>query len=98
MPTLIDRYPISSGVVRMSIGTTVVNGQVATIRVKLLAQEELLPSSTAWITANNLLPEIISRAALNEDTTFSTMLETAHTVQSVYHAYEIQLDVASSGC
>jgi len=99
MTTLIDNYPISSGVVSLSVGTTVVDGQVATIHVKLLTLEELLPTSTDWVTNNNLLPEIISRAALSEETTFSAMNELSHSTQdSPYHKYELQLDVASTGC
>ncbi len=98
MATIIDNHPISSGVVRMSVGTSTVNGQVATVHVKLTTLEALLPTSTSWITTNNLLPEIISRAALREETTVSAMTETAHTTQDAYHKYEITFDVANSSC
>ena len=98
MATIIDNYPISSGVVRMSIGTSTVDGEVATVHVKLLTLEELLPTSPTWVTANNLLPEIISRAALHEEATFSAINETAHTTQDAYHKYELTFDVASAGC
>lgn len=98
MATIIDTYPIPSGVVRMAVATSTVDGQVATVFVKLTTLEELLPTSTQWVTTNNLLPEIISRAALNQETTFSTITETAHTTQNEYHKYELSLDVASTGC
>ena len=98
MATIIDNHPISSGVVRMVVGTSTVDGLVATIHVKMTTLEELLPTSVEWITANNLLPEIISRAALREETTFSAMTETAHTTQDAYHKYEFTFDVASTGC
>jgi len=97
MVTQIEKQPISSGLVVLSITTSVINSSPATVKVTLVAREELLPTSTDYITAQNMLPEIVSRAGLEEDVEFTTITEESHTTASNgNHIYKMQLDAANS--
>lgn len=63
----------------------------------LVTREELLPTAVEYIEANNLTPEVISRAGLEEETQFSTITESSHTIASNgTHTYKMQLDAANS--
>jgi hypothetical protein len=92
----IEKQPLSSGLIQMSIATALVNGVAASIKVKMTAAEELLPTATDYLQQNNMLAEIRSRAGLAEDLTFTTLVETGYEVVNTYHEYEIQIDVANS--
>jgi hypothetical protein len=97
MVTRIDNYPISSGLVVLSITTAVINTAPATVVVTLVTREELLPTAVAYIEAQNLVPEIISRAGLDEEIQFTTVIEESHTTASNgNHTYKMQLDATNS--
>lgn len=93
---IVEKQPLSSGLIRMSVATALVNGVAATLKVKMTAAEQLLPTSTDYIEQEKLLPEIRSRAGLAESIEFTTITETKYEVVNDYHEYEIQLDVANS--
>lgn len=93
---IVEKQPLSSGLIRMSVATALVNGVAATLKVKMTAAEALQPSSTQFIEQNDMLPEIRSRAGLAEDVEFTTITETSYDVVNDYHEYEVQIDVANS--
>jgi hypothetical protein len=93
----IDSYPISSGLVPLSITTQIVNSEPITLLVRLVSRTELLPTAKDFIEAENLLPEIVSRAGLVEETAFSSIVELSHTAAlDGTHLYQMQLSVENS--
>jgi hypothetical protein len=97
MVNRIDNHPISSDLVPLSITTQVVNSSPLTVMSWLVTRELLLPTAKAYIVAQNLTPEIISRAGLDEETTFSAITEITHTAATDgSHTYKMQFDVANS--
>jgi len=93
---IIEKQPLSSGLIQISVATSLVNGVAAALKVKMTAAEELLPTSTDYIEQEKLLPEIRSRAGIAEDVAFTTLTETKYEVINGYHEYEISIDVANS--
>lgn len=93
---IVEKQPLSSGLIQMSVTTSLVNGLPAALKVKMVAAEQLLPTSTDYIEQEKLLPEIRSRAGIAEDVEFTTLTETKYEVVNDYHEYEITIDVANS--
>ena len=97
MVTRIDKHPISSDIVVLSITTAVINSIPATVMTTVVTRIELLPTAKDYIEANNLVPEIVSRAGLDEEIVFTTITEVDHTTAADgTHTYKMQLDAANS--
>ena len=97
MVTRIDNHPISSGLIVLSVTTAVINMTPATVVATLITREALLPTAVVYIQTENLVPEIISRAGLDEEIVFTTITEESHTTASNgNHTYKMQLDAANS--
>ena len=95
MATRIDFYPLSHRLVEASLATEVSGGQVSKVKVWLRSRIELLPTALQFITDNSLLPEIISRAALDEETTFSSSQQLSYTTEGDYHLYQLEYTVTT---
>ena len=97
MVNRIDNHPISSDLIPLSITTQIVNSNPATVMVWLVTREELLPTAKDFIANQNLVPEIVSRAGLDEEIVFTTITEITHTAATDgSHTYKMQLDVSNS--
>lgn len=97
MVTQIEKQPIASGLVVLSITTSVINSSPATVMAWLVTRIELLPTAKDYIEAQNLVPEIVSRAGLDEEIIFTTIIEVDHTTASDgTHTYKMQFDAANS--
>lgn len=96
MVTNIKFYPTSHRLVEAAIATQKINNDVTQITVWLRARIELLPTSITFIETNGLLPEILSKAGMEEGLTFSAKTEISYTVEDGRHIYQLMLLVASS--
>lgn len=91
---VITYYPRGSKVIRLSVGTETSEGVVTKVMVKMVAREQLLPTSTEYLQNSGLLPEVVSRAGLQETVTFSTYTETSAEVLNGEYVYRLELGVA----
>lgn len=89
----IKTYPLASPLVEWSFATEVVDGRVSKITVDLLSRIVLTPSSTAYFTDNNLLPEVLSKAGLLETVTYSVLKELSYVPEGQYHKYRLLLTI-----
>lgn len=87
----ISENPLSNIVVEMSVGTVLTSGAVTKILVTLKSVNVLTPSSTQFITSNNLIPEILVKAGLPEDASFTTLNETSTGTQGDLFIVEVEL-------
>lgn len=92
----IEKYPLASPLVEWSFATELVNDRVSKITVDLLSRILLTPDSTTYFTANNLLPEVLSKAGLSEGTVYSVLKELSYTLAEYYHKYRLQLTISTT--
>jgi len=92
----VDDYPIKSGIITMSAVASLVDGVPSTVTAWVVSMEELLPTAADFIQNNNLLPEITSRAGLNEETVYSAINQVSYSVVNDHHTYVLSLVVSSS--
>jgi hypothetical protein len=92
-PTMADvsKNVLGNQVVDMSVGTVLTAGVVTKILVTLKSAEALAPSSTQFITDNNLVPEILVKAGLPRDGSFTTLNETSSNTQGDLFVVEVEL-------
>jgi len=93
---VITYYPRGSKVIRLSVSTETSEGVVTKVMVKMVAREQLTPTSTDYLQNSGLLPEVVSRAGLVETTTFSTYTETSATTLNGEYVYLLELGVTVS--
>jgi len=96
MITNIQFYPTSHRLVDAAIATQKVNNEVTKLTVWLRARIELLPTSIVFIEDNDLLPEIVSKAGMEEDLTFAAKTEESYTVEDGRHLYQLMLLIGSA--
>lgn len=89
--TTISENALGSRAVSMAIATVLTAGVVTKILVTLKSVGPLLPSSTTFITNNNLIPEILVRAGLGEDEKFETLTELSTGTQGDLTVTEVEL-------
>jgi hypothetical protein len=87
----ISENPLSNIVVEMSVGTVLIAGVVTKILITLKSVSVLTPSSTQFITDNNLIPEILVKAGLAKDESFTTLNETSTGTQGDLFVVEVEL-------
>jgi len=69
----------------------------AAVLAVLVTRQVLTPTAVAYIETQNLVPEIVSRAGLDEEIQFTTITEISHTTATDgTHTYRMQLDAANS--
>lgn len=93
---VIEHYPLASPLVEMSIATELTNARVSKILVDLLSRIILTPDSKIYFETNNLLPEVLSKAGLSEDTTYSVFRQLSYAPAGEYYQYRLQLTIPTT--
>ena len=86
-------FPTSNQLVDMALVTGVVDGRITSINVWLRSLITLTPTAIAYVEANNLVPEIISKAGISEQTTFLSKSEVSATTEGDKYLYQLQFIV-----
>lgn len=92
----ISHYPLASPVVSLSMVTETSDGRITKILIDLTARMALLPNAVTYFTANNLLPEALSKAGLDESIAYSVIQQISYTQRNSYHYYKLQLTIPTS--
>ena len=87
--------PIGTLTVEMATSGVLVSGVVTTVLVSLRSQSVLATPNT-FIVDNSLESEVVSRAGLDEDTTFASYTTTSTTVHGTEYVYVITAAVSTS--
>lgn len=95
MVTHIDFQPTSNRMVQAALATELISGRVSKVKVWLKALIELTPTAVDFIKNNKMVPELVSKAGLDEEIQFSAYTQLSYEVDDVYHVYKLQLTVAS---
>jgi hypothetical protein len=92
----IEKYPLASPLVEWSIATERVNARVSKITVDLLSRVILTPTAKAYFEANHLLPEVLSKAGLPEETSYSVLQQLSYAPAGAYYQYRLQLTIPTT--
>lgn len=92
----IEQSPLGSNLVSLSVATSLVDDVPKIIKVKLEAVETLLPSAKDYVEDNDMLPEIVSIAGLDETTEFSAITETSQSVLNGHYLYTLSMTIQDS--
>lgn len=95
MTTRISTYPIPSGIVVLSAVASVSNGSPTAVTAWIASRDALLPDSVTFIEDEGIVPEIVSRAGVEEDVAFTTISQVSYEVVASLHKYKLQLDVSN---
>ena len=87
--------PIGTLAVEMATASVLVAGVVTTVLVTLRSQSVLATPAT-FITDNSLENEVVSRAGLDEDTTFTGYTLASTTVHGTEYVYVITAAVSTA--
>jgi hypothetical protein len=93
---IIEHYPLASPLVEFSIATELSNARISKILVDLLSRIILTPDSKTYFEANNLLPEVLSKAGLPEGTTYSVLQQLSYAPTGEYYQYRLQLTIPTT--
>lgn len=92
----IFNYPLASPIVSLSMVTELTDGRISKIIIDLTSRIVLTPDSVTYFKTNNLLPEALSKAGLDEDITYSVIQQTSYVPSGDYHYYRLQLTIPTS--
>lgn len=87
--------PVGTHAVDMAVSTTITDGAVVTVRVYLRSLQSVATPAD-FITDNSLEHEVVSRAGLDESTTFSSYSIVSSDTQGAYYTYVVDATVSSS--
>jgi hypothetical protein len=95
MTVPIQQYkPVGTHAVEMAVATTITSGSVVTVRVYLRSQASVATPSE-FITDNSLEHEVVSRAGLDEDTTFASYELVSSSQSGSVYEYVVDATVSS---
>lgn len=87
--------PLSSPIVSLSLASEVSEGRITKILIDLTSRIVLTPDSVTYFKVNNLLPEALSKAGLNEAIAYSVIQQLSYSSAGDYHYYRLQLTVTN---
>lgn len=86
--------PVGTHAVDMAIASTVTSGSVVTVRVHLRSQASIATPED-FISDNDLEHEVVSRAGLDEGTTFSSYSSVSSAQHGAVYVYVVDATVGS---
>lgn len=91
----IQQYkPIGTQAVDMAVATTLTDGVVTAVEITLRTKAALATPST-FITDNSLESEVVSRAGLDESTTFASYADTSSVQHGSDYVYVVTAAVSA---
>jgi hypothetical protein len=86
--------PIGTHAVDMAVAMAMTNGEVTTVRIYLRSRS-VIATPTSFISDNNLVSEVNSRAGLAEDTTYASYASVSSTTHGADYVYVVDATVSS---
>lgn len=86
--------PVGTHAVDMAVASTVTSGSVVTVRVYLRSQA-VIATPADFISDNSLEHEVVSRAGLDESTTFASYSSVSSTQHGGVYVYVVDATVSS---
>lgn len=87
----IDHYPVAGPLVSLALATEQSNGQVSKLILDLTARAALTPTAREYFEANDLLPEVLSRAGLCESAEYVAISQVSASQSGGLYLYRLQL-------
>ena len=88
--------PTGTSAVDMAVAVTVTSGVVTAVRITLRSRAVLATPAT-FVTDNSLEHEVVSRAGLDESTTFSAYTSVSSTTYGSDYVYVVDATVDTDG-